>query len=85
MKVYDMKTYNVFTSNSDQVVMQVFGSMEVDGDIKKDPKNILIEKTFVLTEEMQNPLLTNKEGEYMSLAAYGLARLMQDRCSAFTD
>ena len=79
-----MKTYNVFKSNESSVAMSIFGSVKKDGETKKGDKP-LVERTFIITDEMLAPLETNKEGEYMSLAAYGLSRLMQDRCSSFTD
>lgn len=80
-----MKTFNVFTSNESAVLMGIYGSVNKDGEIKRDTSAPIIETRFDITEEMLEPLATNKDGEYMSLAAYGLSRLMQDRCSSFTD
>lgn len=62
--------------------MEVYGS---DAEEKKDSTKLLGKRIFLLDDAVTGELETNKEGETMTLAAYGLARLMQDRCSSFSD
>jgi orotidine-5'-phosphate decarboxylase len=72
-----MKTKNVFTLTSDSVEMKV---MDVTNP---DEHKELAKHEFDVTAIPV--ILEDGEQASKSLAAYGLSRLMQDRCSDFTD
>lgn len=71
-----MKTRNVFTLTSDVVTMEIF-----TGD--KDNQKLLVSREFALDSIPE--VLEDGDNDAKSLKAYGLSRIMQDRCSDYTD
>lgn len=72
-----MKTKNVFTLTDSVVTMEIF-------DLADKDKPVLLEsKEFELS--LVPAVLEDGDNAPKSLAAYGLSRIMQDRCSDATD
>lgn len=72
-----MKTKNVFDLTKDSVTMTVFDNTDSD-----NPKEL---GSFVFDVNAIPAELEDGDNPVKSLAAYGLSRLMQDRCSDYTD
>lgn len=72
-----MKTKNVFTLTNESVTLEVFDAADKD-------KLVLLE-TAVFDLGDVPATLEDGDSPLKSLAAYGLSRIMQDRCSDFTD
>lgn len=72
-----MKTKNIFTLTADSVSMQIMDVTNPDN--AKELASHVFDLTGIPTE------LEDGDNPTKSLAAYGLSRLMQDRCSDLTD
>lgn len=77
-----MTTKNVFDLTKEAVTLTVFDMTPVNGDKPENPKE-LAKHVFELESIPEE--LADGDNPVKTLAAYGLSRLLQDRCSDYTD